>query len=175
MKLIHERCAGLDVHKDTVVACVRVHRREPEVRTFATTTAGLLELGNWLAEKRCTHAVMESTGVYWKPVRHILSGGDLKLVLANAEHVRNVPGRKTDVKDAARLSDLLADGLVRGSFVPPAEIQELRDLTRTRRQLVRQRVEHVQRIRRRWRMPTSSSVRSSATSLASVAGRCCKR
>ena len=148
MKLIHEKCAGLDVHKDTVVACVRVHRLEPEVRTFATTTRGLLELGDWLAEKHCTHVVMESTGVYWKPVWHILSGGNVQLMLANAEHVRNVPGRKTDVKDAVWLADLLAHGLVRGSFVPPAEIQELRDLTRTRRQLVRQRVEHVQRIQK---------------------------
>jgi transposase len=150
MKLIHERCAGLDVHKDTVVACVRIHRRsgQHEVRTFATTTAGLLALGDWLAEMRCTHAVMESTGVYWKPVWHILSDGDIKLVLANAEHVRNVPGRKTDVKDAVWLADLLAHGLVSASFVPPAEIEELRDLTRTRRQLVRQRVQHVQRIQK---------------------------
>jgi len=148
MKLIHERCAGLDVHKNTVVACVRIYRSEPEVRTFATTTAGLLQLGDWLTETHCTHVVMESTGVYWKPVWHILSDGDLKLMLANAEHVRNVPGRKTDVKDAVWLADLLAHGLVSGSFVPPAEIQELRDLTRTRRQLVRQRVQHVQRVQK---------------------------
>lgn len=149
MKLIHERCAGLDVHKETVVACVRIRgRSEPEVRTFTTTTAGLLQLSDWLTESCCTHAVMESTGVYWKPVWHILSDGDLKLVLANAEHVRNVPGRKTDVKDAVWLADLLAHGLISASFVPPAEIQELRDLTRTRRQLVRQRVQHVQRIQK---------------------------
>jgi transposase len=150
MKLFHERCAGLDVHKETVVACVRIHRRREahEVRTFATTTAGLLSLADWLAEQQCTHAVMESTGVYWRPVWHILSDGDVELVLANAEHVRNVPGRKTDVKDAVWLADLLAHGLVNASFVPPAEIHELRDLTRTRRQLVRQRVQHVQRMQK---------------------------
>jgi transposase len=147
MKLIHERCAGLDVHKDTVVACVRADG-EHEVRTFPTTTAGLLELGDWLERSGCRHAVMESTGVYWKPVWHVLADGDLQLVLANAEHVRNVPGRKTDVKDAVWLADLLAHGLVRASFVPPEEIHELRDLTRTRRQLVRQRVRHVQRIQK---------------------------
>lgn len=151
MKLIHERCAGLDVHKATVVACVRRQqqgRTEHDVRTFATTTAGLLALADWLAETQCAHAVMESTGVYWKPVWHILSDGQLKLVLANAEHVRNVPGRKTDVKDAVWLADLLAHGLINASFVPPPEIQELRDLTRTRRQLIRQRVQHVQRIQK---------------------------
>jgi transposase len=148
MKLIHERCAGLDVHKDTVVACARVQRQDPEVRTFATTTSGLLALADWLAQNRCTHVVMESTGVYWKPVWHVLSDGEFALTLANAEHVRNVPGRKTDVKDAVWLADLLAHGLVSASFVPPAEIQELRDLTRTRRQLVRQRVQHVQRIQK---------------------------
>src|SRR5438552_12625966 len=151
MKLIHERCAGLDVHKDSVVACVRIQRRgrtEHEVRTFATTTAALLTLADWLAERQCTHVVMESTGVYWKPVWHVLADGEVKLMLANAEHVRNVPGRKTDVKDAVWLADLLAHGLVKASFVPPTEIRELRDLTRTRRQLVRQRVQHVQRIQK---------------------------
>jgi len=147
MKLMYERCAGLDVHKDTVVACVRTGG-EHEVRTFPTTTAGLLELSDWLAASGCTRAVMESTGVYWKPVWHVLSDGDVQLLLANAEHARNVPGRKTDVKDAVWLADLLAHGLVRASFVPPEEIHELRDLTRTRRQLVRQRVRHVQRIQK---------------------------
>jgi len=97
---------------------------EHEVRTFATTTAGLLSLADWLSESRCTHVVMESTGVYWKPVWHVLSDGEFKLMLANAEHVRNVPGRKTDVKDAVWLADLLAHGLLSASFVPPAEIQD---------------------------------------------------
>src|SRR5215210_3499123 len=111
MDVLHPRCAGLDVHKDSVVAAVRL--AEPggvrtEVRRFDTTTSGLLALGAWLAECGCTHAVMEATGVYWKPVWHVLSDGDLTLVLANAAHVRNVPGRKTDAADAAWLADLLA-------------------------------------------------------------------
>lgn len=150
MELLHGRCAGLDVHKESVVACVRIqdHRIEHEVRTFETTTEGLLELADWLRDRGVTHAVMESTGPYWTPVWHILNEGELTLLLANAEHVRNIPGRKTDVKDAVWLADLLAHGLIKASFVPPTEIRELRDLTRTRRQLVRQRVQHVQRIQK---------------------------
>ncbi len=151
MELIHARCAGLDVHKDSVVACVRIQqddRVRHEVRTFGTTTGALMELAGWLRENGCAHAVLESTGIYWKPVWHVLNGAGLKLVLANAEHVRNVPGRKTDVKDAVWLADLLAHGLVAASFVPPEPIGELRDLTRTRRQLVRQRVRHVQRLQK---------------------------
>jgi transposase len=151
MELMHARCAGLDVHKDSVVACVRVQqddRIRHEVRTFQTTTSALLELAAWLAENGCSHGVLESTGIYWKPVWHVLVGCGLKLVLANAEHVRNVPGRKTDIKDAVWLADLLAHGLVASSFVPPEQIVQLRDLTRTRRQLLRQRVRHVQRIQK---------------------------
>jgi transposase len=116
-----------------------------EVRRFETTTRGLLELGEWLGGHEVTHVVMEATGVYWKPVWHLLEGG-FELILANAAHVRNVPGRKTDVNDATWLAELLAHGLVRGSFVPPEPIQELRGLTRTRKQLVREVVQHAQRI-----------------------------
>ena len=149
MEVLFARCAGLDVHQKTVVACVRLHgpdgRAKTETRTFATHTAALLELSAWLEENGCTHAVMEATGVYWKPVWHILEES-CALVLANAHYVRNVPGRKTDVSDAAWLADLLAHGLVRSSFVPDRPIQELRDLTRTRKQLVRQRAQHVNRL-----------------------------
>lgn len=150
MKLFHERCAGLDVHKGNVVACVRIQAKSVrhEVRTFGTTTSELLALGDWLASEGVTHAVMESTGVYWKPVWHVLSDGAVQLTLANAEHVRNVPGRKTDVKDAVWLADLLAHGLIHASFVPPPAIEELRELTRARRQLVRQRTQHVQRLQK---------------------------
>src|SRR3712207_5368143 len=116
-----------------------------EVRTFPTTTAGLLALSAWLAERGCTHVAMEATGVYWKPVWHILADGDFTLVLANAAHVRNVPGRKTDVADATWLAELLAHGLIRASFVPDAPTQALRALLRTRKQLVRERASHVQR------------------------------
>ena len=151
MEVLYPHCAGLDVHKDTVVACVRhmsdgVVRRE--VRSFKTTTAELLALSEWLASEGCTHVVMEATGVYWKPVWHILSDGDFALTLANAAHVKNVPGRKTDVNDATWLADLLAHGLIRGSFVPDAATQEQRGLLRTRKQLVRERASHVQRLQR---------------------------
>jgi len=151
MEVLHPRCAGLDVHKDNVVAAVRL--AEPggvrtEVRRFDTTTPGLLALGHWLAECGCTHAVMEATGVYGKPVWHVLSDGELALVLANAAHVKNVPGRKTDVADAAWLADLLAHGLVRASFVPDAPTQAMRALLRTRKQLVREQSSHVQRLQK---------------------------
>jgi transposase len=136
------------VHKKTVVACVRIACSGPplqEVRTFETTTSGLLALADWLDSFGVEHVCMEATGVYWKPVWHVLEG-HFELVLANAAHVKNVPGRKTDVNDAMWLADLLAHGLVRASFVPPAAVQELRTLMRTRKQFVRERASHVQRI-----------------------------
>src|SRR3712207_815865 len=151
MEVLHPRCAGLDVHKDSVVAAVRLAETgtvRTEVRRFDTTTPGLLALAAWLAECGCTHAAMEATGVYWKPVWHVLSDGDLVLILANAAHVRNVPGRKTDVADAAWLAELLAHGLIRPSFVPGAPTQALRALLRTRKQLVRERAGHVQRLQK---------------------------
>ena len=151
MEVLYPRCAGLDVHKDTVVASARLATGRDvgiEVQTFATTTAGLLALSAWLAERGCTHVAMEATGVYWKPVWHVLSDGDFALVLANAAHVKNVPGRKTDVADATWLAELLAHGLVRASFVPDAPTQALRALLRTRKQLVRERASHVQRLQK---------------------------
>jgi transposase len=150
MEVLYPRCAGLDVHKDTVVACVRIAAAGTaahEVRTFGTTTTQLLGLLDWLIEHDCTHAAMEATGVYWKPVWHVLEG-HVALVLANAMHVRNVPGRKTDVNDATWLADLHAHGLIRASFVPDAPIQELRDLTRTRKQLVREAARYTLRIQK---------------------------
>lgn len=147
MEVLHSRCAGLDVHKDIVVACARVHgeRVEHMVESFGTTTSELERLCRFLSDRGVTHVVMEATGVYWKPVWAVL-GADFELVLANAMHVKNVPGRKTDVNDATWLSDLLAHGLVRASFVPPLEVQALRDLTRTRKQLTREKASHIQRI-----------------------------
>lgn len=150
MEVLHPRCAGLDVHKDTVVACSRVMeggKVVQELESFATTTGGLLELSEWLTGHGCTHVAMEATGVYWKPVWHVLDGS-FELVLANAQHIRNVPGRKSDVSDAMWIADLLAHGLIRGSFVPPRSIQELRDLTRTRKQLVREVAQHTLRIQK---------------------------
>jgi transposase len=149
MEVLHPRCCGLDVHKETVVACVRLvidGKTVKEVRTFATITAGLLALSDWLTETKCTHVVMEATGVYWKPVWHILSDEDFELVLANAAHVKNVPGRKTDAVDAAWLAELLECGLLRGSFIPPAEIEAVRDVVRYRRKLVQQRAAETQRL-----------------------------
>jgi transposase len=148
MEVIYPRCAGLDVHKQTVVACARIAGDGPlvqEVRTFDTTTSGLLALADWLDSLGVKHVAMEATGVYWKPVWHVLES-HFELVLANAAHVKNVPGRKTDVNDAVWLADLLAHGLIRASFVPPVAVQELRTLTRTRKQFVRERSAHVQRI-----------------------------
>jgi len=151
MEVLYPRCAGLDVHKATVVAAVRLvagGKVAREVRTFATTTAGLLALAAWLGENGCTHVAMEATGVYWKPVWHVLAEGGFDLVLANAAQVKNVPGRKTDVNDATWLAELLAHGLVRASFVPDAPTQELRSLLRTRKQLVRERASHVLRLQK---------------------------
>jgi class 3 adenylate cyclase len=151
MEVLHPHCAGLDIHKDTVVACVRhmvdgaVKR---EVRTFKTTTKDLMALSEWLSAEGCTDVAMEATGIYWKPVWHILADGDFKLMLANAAHVKNVPGRKTDVNDATWLADLMAHGLIRGSFVPDEPTQEMRNFLRTRKQFVRERTSHVQRIQK---------------------------
>jgi transposase len=151
MEVLYANCAGLDVHKDTVVACSRRvigGKIVRDVRTFKTTTSELLALSEWLASLGCTHIVMEATGVYWKPVWNILSDGDFELTLANAAHVKNVPGRKTDVNDAVWLADLLAHGLIRGSFVPDTQTQEQRGLLRTRKQLTRERTSHVQRLQK---------------------------
>jgi transposase len=148
--LIHKRCAGLDVHQRTVVACARIvedAKLTEEVHTFETTTTGLLDLSAWLEAQAITHLAMEATGVYWKPVWHILEA-KFELVLANAAHIKNVPGRKTDVKDATWIADLLAHGLIRGSFVPPTPIQDLRALMRTRKQLVREVARNTQRIQK---------------------------
>jgi transposase len=159
------------------VACVRhmvdgdVKR---EVRSFKTTTKGLMALSEWLSVEGCTHIVMEATGVYWKPVWHILSDGEFELVLANAAHVKNVPGRKTDVNDATWLADLLAHGLVRGSFVPDQQTQEMRNPGLRRGRLCCAAVSSScgsvpvtsSGCRRRWKTPTLSSTRSSPTSSA---------
>lgn len=146
MELVYERCCGLDVHKKTVVACVRTPVRQ-ETRTFGTMTRDLLTLADWLAEHQVTHVAMESTGVYWKPVYNILEG-DFTVLVVNAQHLKAVPGRKTDVKDAEWIARLLQHGLVRGSFIPDRAQRDLRDLTRHRTSLVRDRVCVVQRIQK---------------------------
>ena len=149
MEVVHPRCCGLDVHKDSVVACALVSdggaRPRKEVRTFGTMTADLLALGDWLAEAGVTHVAMESTGVSWRPVWNLLEAR-FGLLLVNAAHVKQVPGRKTDVGDAEWLADLLRHGLLRASFVPDRPQRELRELTRYRAQLVAARTAEVNRL-----------------------------
>ena len=150
MKVLYPKCAGLDVHKASVVACARVVTESGisyETRTFNTMTKGLLALSEWLVGHGCTHVAMEATGVYWKPVWHVLAVA-FQLVLANAAHIKGIARPKTDVSDAQWIADLLAHGLIRGSFVPEQPIQELRSLTRTRKQLVQEHTRHVQRIQK---------------------------
>jgi transposase len=142
MDAIVERCAGLDVHQETVVACVLIggpnEKPRKEVRTFGTLTRDLLALREWLSAHGCTHVGMESTGVYWKPVYYVLEGG-FELVVGNARRIKNVPGRKTDVKDSEWIADLIRHGLIAKSFVPPPPFRELRDLLRYRTKLVQAR------------------------------------
>ncbi len=149
MQVVHERCCGLDVHKKTVTACVLVTNEKGEVqksvRTFRTLTSDLLALGDWLESLGVTHLVMESTGVYWRPVFNILEEGR-EVVLVNAQHIKAVPGRKTDVKDSEWIADLLRHGLLRPSFIPPAPIRALRELTRYRKTLIRERSQEVNRL-----------------------------
>jgi transposase len=139
MDIVYEACAGLDVHKETVVVCVR--RRDgkgkvrQETRTFSTMTSRLLDMGDWLEEQGVTHLAMESTGVYWKPIWNLLED-QFKILLVNAQHIKQVPGRKTDVKDAEWIAQLLQLGLLRGSFVPATPQRQLRELTRQRKQLI---------------------------------------
>jgi transposase len=149
MDTMYPHCAGLDIHKDSVVVCVRHAGGKPQeqVRTFGTTTAQLLELGDWLGAEGVTHAAMESTGVYWKPVWNLLEGR-FQLLLANAQHMRNVPGRKTDVKDCQWIAQLMQHGLLKASFVPPAPQRELRELTRQRTQLIGDKVRVANRIQK---------------------------
>lgn len=150
MEVLYPRCAGLDVHAGSITACARMATGAAvtyDHRTVPATTRGLLDLAEWLTAHGCTHVAMEATGVYWKPVWHVLEEA-FTLVLANAMHIRNVPGRKSDMNDATWIADLLAHGLIRSSFVPPAPIQALRDLTRTRRQLVHEVARHVLRIQK---------------------------
>jgi transposase len=152
MNVIHDVCCGLDVHKKTVVACLITTGAQKEatkeVRTFSTMTGDLHRLASWLAKAGCRHVAMESTGVYWRPVFNILEPHMTEVLLYNAQHMKNVPGRKTDVKDAEWIADLLRHGLVRGSFIPPAAVRELRMLTRYRTTLVRQAADECNRIQK---------------------------
>jgi transposase len=139
MQVVYERCCGLDVHKKIVVACLITltakGQRHKEIRTFGTMTRDLLALLDWLRAAGCTHVALESTGVYWKLIFNVLEG-EMTVLLVNAQHVKAVSGRKTDVKDAEWIADLLQHGLLRPSFIPPAPQRELRELTRYRSSLL---------------------------------------
>lgn len=151
MEVLYSHCAGLDVHKKTVVACrLSVDAKGHKVKlteTFGTTTAELLRLSDWLTAAACTHVAMESTGEFWKPIWNVLEGS-FELLLVNAQHIKRVPGRKTDVQDAEWLANLLQHGLVKASFIPPVEQRDRRDLTRQRTQLVRDRTSVLNRIQK---------------------------
>lgn len=152
METLYAICCGLDVHKDTLTACLRrlvaPGQVERELRTFGTTTAELLRLLDWLVAAGCTHVAMESTGVYWRPVFNLLEGHVEQLLVVNAQHVKALPGRKKDTLDAEWLAQLLQHGLLRGSFIPPAPIRELREATRYRKQLIRARADEANRIQK---------------------------
>jgi transposase len=170
---LYPRCAGIDVHKSNVVVCVRccdgAGKVFEEVRTFATMTRDLLALSDWLAEHGVTHVAMESTGVYWKPVFNVLEGR-VAVILVNAEHIKKVPGRKTDVKDCQWIAQLLQHGLLKASFVPPEPIRELRDLTRQRTQLIQERSAAANRIQKVLE-DANIKLASVATDVLGVSGR----
>jgi transposase len=147
MRVVYDRCAGLDVHKKTVVACVLTPEGK-ETRTFGTMTDDLLRLTDWLMDSGVSQVAMESTGVYWKPIYNLLEGLQLTVLVVNAQHVKAVPGRKTDVKDAEWIADLLRHGLVHGSFIPDRPQRELRELVRHRRGLVQQKAAVVNRVQK---------------------------
>jgi transposase len=151
MNIVYERCAGLDVHKKTVVVCAisaDTHgQRSKEWRTFSTMTPDLLRMRHWLKAVGVTHVAMESTGIYWKPIFNVLEG-HLEVLLVNAQHLKAVPGRKTDVKDAEWIADLLQHGLLRPSFVPPGWQREVRDLTRYRTSLIEERSRAINRLQK---------------------------
>ncbi|EAX46322.1 transposase, partial [Thermosinus carboxydivorans Nor1] len=135
IRIVHERCCGMDVHKKIIVACV-ITPDNKEIRTFGTMTDDLHELVSWLQSHGCSHVAMESTGVYWKPIYNLLEHTGIEILVVNAQHIKAVPGRKTDVKDAEWIAELLRHGLLQGSYIPSREQRELRELVRYRRSLI---------------------------------------
>jgi len=147
MKVFHQRCCGLDVHKKSITAC-SITPEGKEVRTFGTMTDDILELADWIESKGCKIVAMESTGVYWKPIYNLLELREIEVMVVNAQHIKNVPGRKTDVKDAEWIANLLQHGLLKSSYIPEREQRELRELTRYRRSLIEERAREVNRIQK---------------------------
>ncbi|MCL2670720.1 MAG: IS110 family transposase [Clostridiales bacterium] len=145
MQIVHERCCGLDVHKKSIVACL-LSGSEREIRHFGTLTSDIRALALWLSESNCRVVGMESTGSYWKPIYNILELLDFELIVANAQHIKNVPGRKTDVKDAEWIAQLLRHGLVNSSFIPDKEHREIREIVRYRKSLINERAREINRL-----------------------------
>ena len=146
MDVIYERCCGIDVHKDMLMVCIFKSVRKKEIRKFGTMTDDIMELVQWLKETDCNVAAMESTGVYWKPVYNILESEGIEVIVVNAQHIKAVPGRKTDVKDAEWIADLVRHGLVKPSFIPSREQRELREMVRYRNEIVNERARELNRI-----------------------------
>ena len=169
MEVMRERCVGLDVHKKTVTACC-ITPEGREVRTFGTTTGELMEMADWIMAKECTHVAMESTGVYWKPIYNLLEDEGLELLVVNAQHIKTVPGRKTDVKDAEWIADLLRHGLLKGSYIPDRAQRELRELIRYRKSLIRERASEVSRLQKTLE-GANIKLSSVATNIMGVSGR----
>lgn len=147
MEVLIERCCGLDVHKKSITACI-ITPNEKEIRTFATMTRNLVELVDWVKQNQCSHVAMESTGDYWKPIYNLLELEDLQPIVVNAQHIKAVPGRKTDVKDAEWIARLLRYGLVKGSFIPTRDQRELREIVRYRRSIIEERTREVNRLQK---------------------------
>lgn len=145
MQTVYERCCGIDVHKKLIVACFR-NGKKAELRKFDTLTSSIKELGNWLLENKCEMVAMESTGAYWKPIYNILELLDIDVMVVNAHHMKNVPGRKTDAKDAEWIADLLQHGLLKASYIPNKEQREIRDVVRYRKSLIEERAREINRL-----------------------------
>jgi transposase len=169
MEVIYERCCGLDVHKKSITACA-VTPEGKEIKTFGTMTHDLMSLVDWVKSKRCTHAAMESTGVFWKPIYNLLELEDIQPMVVNAAHIKAVPGRKTDVKDAEWIAKLLRHGLLQHSYIPNREQRELRELVRYRRSLIEERAREISRIQKVLE-GANIKLSSVATDILGVSGR----
>ncbi|MFD0872544.1 IS110 family transposase, partial [Paenibacillus residui] len=169
MQVVYPHCCGLDVHKKTVTACA-ITPKGKEIQTFSTMTDDLIQMADWIKSHHCTHVAMESTGVYWKPIFNLLELEELHIMVVNAQHIKAVPGRKTDVKDAEWIADLLRHGLLQGSFIPKREQRELRELVRYRRSLIDERSREVSRIQKVLE-GANIKLSSVATDILGVSGR----
>ena len=146
MEVLYKRCCGIDIHKKMMVACIFTSVRKKEIRQFSTMTEDILQLVSWLKETDCEMAAMENTGSYWKPVYNIFEEEQIPIMVVNAQHIKGVPGRKTDVKDAERIADLVRHGLVKESYIPNRDQRELREITRYRQEVIEERARELNRI-----------------------------